>query len=122
MGYMHQTFLDGKGVFACRDCHTHFALRSCIESRQYTGQYGRAILFTDIVNVRAGEEDKRSMTTGVHIVRDIFCMRCNKYVGWTYVKAFEIDQKFKEGKFILERELIYDVKREFSVDPELNWT
>ncbi|KAJ1802663.1 hypothetical protein LPJ77_005611, partial [Coemansia sp. RSA 2523] len=112
MGYMHQTFLDGKGVFACRDCHTHFTLRKSIESRQYSGQYGRAVLLSDIVNVRVGEPDKRSMTTGMHIVQDIYCMRCNKYVGWTYVRAFEPEQKFKEGKFILERELIYDISRE----------
>ncbi|KAJ2314154.1 hypothetical protein IWW54_001081 [Coemansia sp. RSA 2705] len=121
MGYMHQTFLDGRGIFACRNCHTHFALRGSIESRQYTGQFGRAILFTDIVNVRAGDENKRQMTTGVHIVRDIACMRCNKYVGWTYVKAYEPEQKFKEGKFILERELIYDVTREYTRDPVHDW-
>ncbi|KAJ2710869.1 protein yippee-like moh1 [Coemansia spiralis] len=115
MGYMHQVFFGSKGVYACRDCHTHIALRSKVESRQYTGQYGRAILFVDVVNVRKGDEDKRSMTTGVHIVRDIYCMKCNKYVGWTYVKAFEPDQRFKEGKFILERELIYDVTREWGM-------
>ncbi|KAJ2778811.1 hypothetical protein H4R18_004383 [Coemansia javaensis] len=115
MGYMHQVFLGGKGVFACRECRTHVALRAQIESRQYTGQCGRAILFADVVNVRAGKEEERSMTTGVHIVRDIFCMKCNKYVGWTYIKAYEPDQKFKEGKFILERELIYDAARDWGV-------
>ncbi|KAJ2162079.1 hypothetical protein GGF46_000954 [Coemansia sp. RSA 552] len=113
MGYMHQVFMDGKGIFACRDCHTHIAMRSSIESRQYTGQFGRAVLFSDVANVRTGMEEKRKMTTGVHIVRDIFCMHCNTYVGWTYIKAFKEDQRFKEGKFILERELIFDITKEW---------
>ncbi|KAJ2376059.1 hypothetical protein IW150_002197 [Coemansia sp. RSA 2607] len=80
---------------------------------QYNGQYGRAYLFDHIVNVRTGEEEKRNMTTGVHIVQDITCMECNTYVGWTYVKAFEPTQKFKEGKFILEKEVITDITRDW---------
>lgn len=49
---------------------------------------------------------KRNMTTGLHIICEISCMECDAYVGWTYVTAFNPDQKFKEGKFILEKELI----------------
>lgn len=26
------------------------------------------------------------MTTGVHIVRDIFCIKCDEQVGWKYVR------------------------------------
>lgn len=46
------------------------------------------------------------MTTGRHIVRDVLCNQCQDVVGWKYDKAYEDDQKFKEGKFILEAELI----------------
>ena len=56
------------------------------------------------VNVVAGEsEDDRMMTTGLHTVRDIFCVACGAILGWKYVSAFEKDQRYKEGKFILER-------------------
>ncbi|KAJ1942614.1 hypothetical protein EC988_006440, partial [Linderina pennispora] len=79
----------------------------------YTGQHGRAILFDKLVNVVAGDEDERKMTTGVHVVQDITCMECEQYVGWTYVKAYSPDQKFKEGKFILERARIVDVARDW---------
>ena len=46
------------------------------------------------------------MTTGRHIVRDIKCRGCSHTVGWKYDKAFENSEKYKEGKFILEAELL----------------
>ncbi|KAJ2777016.1 hypothetical protein GGI15_004651 [Coemansia interrupta] len=113
MGYMHKEFLSGNGIYGCLHCGTHFAKKDKLNSKQYNGQYGRAYLFDHIVNVRAGEEEKRAMTTGVHIVQDITCMECNTYVGWTYIKAFEPTQKFKEGKFILEKEVITDITRDW---------
>lgn len=41
--------------------------------------------------------------TGLHVVCDIFCKRCKRLVGWTYSKAYEPSQKYKEGKFIIEK-------------------
>ncbi len=49
------------------------------------------------------------MTTGRHIVRDIACKQCKCAVGWKYDKAFEQAEKYKEGKFILESELLVQV-------------
>lgn len=73
------------------------------------------------------------MRTGRHTVRDIYCRVCHTTLGWKYVSsrtysfarltfilncllagtdgrcqdfAFEHDQKYKEGKYILEREMI----------------
>lgn len=49
------------------------------------------------------------MTTGKHIVRDIKCRQCEQLVGWTYDKAYEPSEKYKEGKYILEAELLCPV-------------
>lgn len=49
------------------------------------------------------------MTTGKHIVRDIACRQCNETVGWKYDKAYEASEKYKEGKYILEAELLCNV-------------
>jgi len=49
------------------------------------------------------------MTTGRHIVRDIQCRQCKEVVGWKYDKAYESSEKYKEGKFILEHELLCNV-------------
>jgi hypothetical protein len=49
------------------------------------------------------------MTTGRHLVRDIACRQCGENVGWKYDKAFEQSEKYKEGKFILEAEMLCNV-------------
>lgn len=49
------------------------------------------------------------MTTGRHVVRDIACKQCGDTVGWKYDKAYEASEKYKEGKFILEAELLCTV-------------
>lgn len=43
------------------------------------------------------------LITGRHTVADIYCMECQEVLGWKYEKAFEETQRYKEGKFILER-------------------
>ncbi|RUS14316.1 Ypel5 protein, partial [Endogone sp. FLAS-F59071] len=49
------------------------------------------------------------MRTGWHTVVDVHCCHCEAVVGWKYVKAFEDSEKYKEGKFILERALFEEV-------------
>lgn len=48
------------------------------------------------------------MTTGLHTIVDIYCNCCNQIVGWKYEAAYEKNQKYKEGKYILERGKIID--------------
>ncbi|KAJ0538534.1 putative Yippee family protein [Helianthus annuus] len=54
-------------------------------------------------NVTVGVKEDRLMMTGLHTVADIFCVKCGSIVGWTYETAHEEDQKYKEGKSVLER-------------------
>ena len=62
-----------------------------------------------MVNVCEGPAVERQMTTGLHTVRDIHCIACQSLVGWKYDKAYESSQRYKEGKFILERQLVTEV-------------
>ncbi len=62
-----------------------------------------------MVNIKQAEAMERNMTTGRHVVRDIICKQCNETVGWKYDKAYEASEKYKEGKFILESELLCNV-------------
>ncbi|CAM9243401.1 unnamed protein product [Chrysoparadoxa australica] len=41
---------------------------------------------------------KRTLTTGLHTVADIYCQGCQTLVGWKYENAYEESQKYKEGK------------------------
>jgi hypothetical protein len=64
---------------------------------------GRAYLLDECINVTKGPPEDRLLITGMHSVCDIFCKRCKTLVGWTYAKAYESSQKYKEGKFIIEK-------------------
>ena len=74
--------------------------------QNFRGQHGKAYLFEYVVNITQGDPGERNMTTGRHIVRDIMCKQCHETVGWKYDKAYEAAEKYKEGKFILEAELL----------------
>ena len=77
--------------------------------KNFRGQHGKAYLFDSVVNITESEPNERNMTTGRHIVRDIHCRQCKETVGWKYDKAYEASEKYKEGKFILEAELLCTV-------------
>lgn len=43
------------------------------------------------------------LLTGVHTVADISCHICKTRIGWMYVRSPEVNQKYKEGKCIVEK-------------------
>ncbi|KAK4714719.1 hypothetical protein R3W88_020626 [Solanum pinnatisectum] len=79
---------------------------------------GRAYLFNKVVNITFGQTEERTMLSGMHTVMDIFCCRCGQILGWKYEKSHEESQKYKEGKFVLERVRIIDGEfdSEFYID------
>ncbi|RMJ22050.1 Yippee zinc-binding protein, partial [Aspergillus sp. HF37] len=106
MGLAYNVYLNSSKIFGCKQCKTHLADYNDIISRNFRGQHGKAYLFNGVVNTSQSEAVERSMTTGRHVVRDIACRQCRETVGWKYDKAFESSEKYKEGKYILEEELL----------------
>eukprot|EP00934_Nitzschia_sp_Nitz4_P001431 Nitzschia sp. Nitz4//scaffold21_size171442//38787//39751//NITZ4_002151-RA/size171442-augustus-gene-0.87-mRNA-1//-1//CDS//3329542381//1431//frame0 len=96
-------YLDGPQIYSCAQCRTHLTSHDEIISKSFHGRHGRAYLFDNCVNVAVGPAEDRLLITGMHSVSDIFCKRCNTMVGWTYAKAYELSQKYKEGKYIIEK-------------------
>lgn len=96
-------YLDGPQIYTCAQCRTHLTSHDDIISKSFHGRHGRAYLFDHCVNVRIGPPEDRLLMTGLHSVNDIFCKRCKNMVGWTYSRAYETSQKYKEGKFIVEK-------------------
>ncbi|KAK3944602.1 peptidylprolyl isomerase [Diplogelasinospora grovesii] len=109
MGLAYNTYLNSSRIYGCQKCKAHLANHEDIISRNFRGQHGKAYLFNNVVNILTGDPNERVMTTGRHIVRDIMCRQCREVVGWKYDKAFESSEKYKEGKFILEAELLCNV-------------
>jgi hypothetical protein len=50
------------------------------------------------------------MMTGLHTVKSVICKKCRSVIGWTYVFAYEPREKYKEGKFIIEKEYMIKQK------------
>jgi hypothetical protein len=111
---------DTPSVTACRKCHAHITDGRHLVSRAFQGTTGRAILYSHVLNTltinhaATDEEERRvglrrSMTTGMHTILDAVCVQCGTVLGWFYVEAEEESQKYKEGKWCLERALLVDV-------------
>jgi hypothetical protein len=88
-------------------------------SKGFTGRHGRAYLVappprepysmstkkqkpTDLINTKTGRSVNRDLLTGAHVVADVTCSICQTVLGWKYVDAKELGQRYKIGKFILE--------------------
>jgi len=78
-------------------------------SKAFQGRHGRAYLFSNVVNVTLGPKEDRLLITGLHTVANIYCTSCNTVLGWKYEQAFEESQKYKEGKFIIEKAKVMKV-------------
>jgi hypothetical protein len=109
MGLPFRLYLNASRLLICTGCGTHLATPEEVISKQFQGQHGNAYLMYKVVNVSTGAAQERRMTTGLHVVMDVFCIVCQKLLGWKYETAYEESQKYKEGKYILEKELINEI-------------
>lgn len=95
---------DNQPMFICSKCSAVIALQDELISKAFSGRDGRGFLMHSATNIKFGRREERALLTGVHTVADVFCMGCNDRLGWYYYKAADSSQKYKEGKFLLERE------------------
>ncbi|KIK69083.1 hypothetical protein GYMLUDRAFT_91482 [Collybiopsis luxurians FD-317 M1] len=97
---------DKQPIYACASCSAVIALQDELISKAFSGRDGRGYLMHSAVNVKLGSKEDRALLTGIHSVADIFCVGCNERLGWYYHSASEYTQKYKEGKYLLEKEKI----------------
>ncbi|XP_072986420.1 protein yippee-like At5g53940 isoform X1 [Typha latifolia] len=120
MGRIFTVELDGR-IYCCRFCRTHLAVADDLISRSFHSNRGKAYLFNSVANISVGALEERMLLSGMHTVADIFCCFCGQIVGWKYEAAHEKGQKYKEGKFVLERDRIVDgFESEFYIDTRLS--
>lgn len=94
----------------CQKCDAPLTNKDSFESGNYLGSTGKAFLYTAAVNLKFSDVQERTMLTGKHYVRDVFCKVCNTKMGWTYEFAVEEAQRHKEGKVILEKSFIKECR------------
>ncbi|CAB4065098.1 YPEL5 [Lepeophtheirus salmonis] len=88
MGRIFLEHLGGSRLFSCGHCDTFLTNKSELISTRFTGATGRAFLFKKVVNLSYSEVQDRVMLTGRHMF------------------ATEENQRYKEGRVILERALV----------------
>jgi len=69
-------------------------------------QLGQPIKKGLLIRECCSEVQDRVMLTGRHMVRDVSCKKCDVKLGWIYEFATEENQRYKEGRVILERALV----------------
>ncbi|KAJ7528085.1 hypothetical protein O6H91_16G083000 [Diphasiastrum complanatum] len=103
-GMREDIFLSfGPRIYSCSNCRCNIAHHDDVISKAFQGRNGRAYLLANVVNVKVGAKEERQLVTGYHIVAKISCFQCKEVLGWKYEKAYEASQKYKEGKYILEK-------------------
>lgn len=124
MGRLFLENLDTEEVYICKKCKIHLVSRNQLVSKNFHGKTGRAFLFNQAVNVDFGPPKDKIMMTGLHTVKSLICKQCRLTIGWTYVFAYEESEKYKEGKFIIERAFMakgtIPVSQESEEEKELN--
>ncbi|KAI4304378.1 hypothetical protein MLD38_039899 [Melastoma candidum] len=118
MGRVFLVELGGR-AYRCSFCDSPLALADDILSRSFNCRQGRAYLFNNVVNITLGAEEERLMLSGMHTVEDVYCCCCGQMLGWKYVAAHDKNQKYKEGKFVLERWTIAEeIAQDFNLDAQ----
>ncbi|GFZ51472.1 hypothetical protein JCM24511_09239 [Saitozyma sp. JCM 24511] len=93
---------DDKPVFACHKCSEVVALQDELVSKAFNGRSGRAYLMNSTINTALGKREERKLLTGMHTVADLMCASCGSPLGWMYIRAPNGEQRYKEGRYILE--------------------
>ncbi|KAJ9679986.1 hypothetical protein PVL29_021772 [Vitis rotundifolia] len=96
-------FPGHRPTFSCRNCRNPVAFWQDLISKEFWGKSGRAYLFHHAMNIVVGEKEEKQLITGLFTIANISCSNCGEVMGWKYVQAYEPRERFKEGKFIIER-------------------
>merc|ERR1719352_81316 len=94
---------SGGSLLRCSHCGVHLGDPDHVISKDFQGTLGPAYLIESVVNCTQGPREERVLITGMHVVCDVSCVQCQTVLGWKYAEAYEESQKYKEGKFILEK-------------------
>ncbi|KAK2195272.1 bifunctional Yippee domain/Yippee family [Babesia duncani] len=68
-------------ISRCVDCGNPLTTASQLLSTNFRGRTGTAWLFSKVFNVTQGPFEDRMMTTGQHIIVDIYCNECGANLG-----------------------------------------
>ena len=84
-----------------------FALFLLTGNQKFKGVHGEAFFVNKLSNyLIARKHQTRHLITGVFKIADVKCKQCMATIGWKYLEAGSISQKYKENRFVIEATLI----------------
>ncbi|KAI5657607.1 hypothetical protein M9H77_26401 [Catharanthus roseus] len=97
------SFTTSHPFYSCRYCRSPIAMRDDLLSKSFWAKSGKAYLFANAMNIVMGQKEDRQLITGNFAVANIYCGGCGEELGWKYIRAYKEREKYKEGKFIIEK-------------------
>lgn len=101
--------LDEATAYTCKECGTHIACESDVESKCYQVGQGsftekkRGFLFADACNLVLGEKKTETFTTGSYEISWVTCVKCSTSMGWKYLSSDNPSNASKIHKYCLSR-------------------
>ncbi|KAK4436203.1 protein yippee-like [Sesamum alatum] len=95
--------ITGHPIYSCRKCRNPIALHDDLLSKSFKAKTGQAYMFGHAMNIVVGAKEDKQLMTGYYTIANIFCSKCGEEMGWTYVRAFDAREKYKEGRYIVEK-------------------
>jgi len=93
----------GNPFYSCNNCRNPIALRDDLLSKAFWAKSGQAYFFSHAMNIILGEKEEKQLMSGHFTIAGVYCRKCGDELGWKYLRAYDANQMFKEGKFILEK-------------------
>ncbi|KAL0042653.1 hypothetical protein WJX79_006792 [Trebouxia sp. C0005] len=106
--------IDTLPKYGCKACGLDIAsAKAVVWSDCKMGRNNESgMLFAATCNVeRIGKVTVTHLATGDYEVQDVRCRKCSTSLGWTYLKAFNEKNKFKEGSTILYKRLLANTSK-----------
>ena len=98
-------------IYRCKSCYCDICISSLIISKDFWGNKGEAYFVKDVLNVREdAKEVMKHMRTGQYGVKSIYCVQCDTVIGWKYITSIEPVEKYKVGKYVIEKNLLKTYK------------
>ncbi|PSS32298.1 Protein yippee-like [Actinidia chinensis var. chinensis] len=98
----------GNTLYGCSNCQNPLAHSEDLLSKDFVVNSGQAYMFAHAMNITLGHEEDKQLLTGLYTICFISCNNCGQELGWKYIRAYDATQKFKAGKFILEKAKIVE--------------
>ncbi|KAH9930460.1 uncharacterized protein BXZ73DRAFT_47596 [Epithele typhae] len=83
----------------------------------YRGHAGKGVLLSEVRNVSLDPPSIQLMDSGAYTIQEFICKTCDAYLGWKFARAHDSPERWKEGHFVLELDLVAPLDDDGSFPP-----